>query len=295
MALEEYLHLYTQTEVKSYNARLHRNNHFYEWRDKILQASEGLTFDEPTHVYTYGGEEIPSVTRFIRKWEPQKDWDAIKRNSAKKNGVSFAEIDRAWSTNAIISTNSGTHAHAFGESCFYFYSGEFDKIYPEHQRQVEKEMLLPNFPKEEAICRFWNQMINTEGIIPMLAETRVHTVNIPQFVNYAGTLDLLMYYMNPKTGMEGVFIMDYKTNKSLTSDFNRSRNNMLLAPFNNMYDEDVSKYTLQLSAYQIPIADLGIPVLGRRLIHLRDDGTFLIVSVDDKTSLLKQELRTLDV
>ena len=65
---------------------------------------------------------------------------------------------------------------------------------------------------------------------------------------------------------------------------------MLLEPFSNLWDESQSLYTLQLSAYQIPLEDMGLKVIARRLIHLKDNGDYELVPIEDKTKELRDVL-----
>ena len=65
---------------------------------------------------------------------------------------------------------------------------------------------------------------------------------------------------------------------------------MLLPPFENFYDEAQSLYTLQLSCYQIPLEDIGLKVIGRRLIHLKEDGTYEKIPLKDVTKELRNTL-----
>ena len=65
---------------------------------------------------------------------------------------------------------------------------------------------------------------------------------------------------------------------------------MLLPPFNNYIDQSKSIYTIQLSAYQLGIEQLGYKVSDRKLIWLKDDGTYEKISLDDVTKTLKNTL-----
>ena len=79
----------------------------------------------------------------------------------------------------------------------------------------------------------------------------------------------------------------------LTNDYNRKNNKTLLPPFNGLTNEAMSLYTLQLSAYQIPIQkQLNIPILGRRIVWLKDNGTYEIIPTEDKTDELFNVLST---
>jgi hypothetical protein len=85
-------------------------------------------------------------------------------------------------------------------------------------------------------------------------------------------------------------IYDFKTNASLINEFSRLNNKMMKAPFTYMYDESLGVYTLQLSAYQIPLEDIGLKVIARRIVWLKDDGTYEIRKVPDETVRLREVL-----
>ena len=129
----------------------------------------------------------------------------------------------------------------------------------------------------------------------MLAETKVYSGVNPEIEklnqNYAGTFDLLFYYKDEKDDSKsGLVIFDYKTNAELTKEFSRSYNKMLLPPFENLYDEALSLYTLQLSCYQIPLEDIGLKVIGRRIIWLKDDCTYEKIPLENVTEKLRKTL-----
>jgi hypothetical protein len=64
----------------------------------------------------------------------------------------------------------------------------------------------------------------------------------------------------------------------------------LLPPFGELYEESLSYYTLQLSAYQIPLEDIGLKVIGRRIIWLKDDGTYELIPIKCVTDRLRDAL-----
>jgi hypothetical protein len=57
-----------------------------------------------------------------------------------------------------------------------------------------------------------------------------------------------------------------------------------------LYDESYGLYTIQQSCYQIPLEDIGLKVIGRRLIWLKDDGTYENVRLKDYTKQLREVL-----
>jgi hypothetical protein len=100
-----------------------------------------------------------------------------------------------------------------------------------------------------------------------------------------------MYYKDPNNSeKDGLVILDYKTNKDLYSDFNRNNGVMMFAPFGDMYSESFGAYTLQLSAYQLPLEDIGLKVIARRIIWLKEDGTYELIPVKDVTKTLREVL-----
>ena len=64
----------------------------------------------------------------------------------------------------------------------------------------------------------------------------------------------------------------------------------LLWPFNDYLDQNVSYYTLQQSLYAIPLQNLGLKVLGSRLIWLKNNGIYEKISIDDVSDRLRNTL-----
>ena len=58
-------------------------------------------------------------------------------------------------------------------------------------------------------------------------------------------------------------------------------------PFTDMIDEPISHYTLQFSAYQLMLESIGINIIGRVLIWLKEDGTYQTFKIQDKSEVLK--------
>ena len=259
-----------------------------EIREKIKASFSDIYFKEDTHQYFLpkeGNIEVNCVSNVTHKYIPYANWDEICKRSAAKIGVTPAELKARWSYNSMRSLNSGTHVHEYGESWFYYANGDTDSVLPGFKRQIEKGYFLPNSKKEEAVESFWNWLFKMDCLYPVLAETQVYTKK------YAGTFDLLLYYKHPTDNSKsGLIIADYKTNASLNKDYARSHNQMLLAPFESFYNEDESLYTLQLSLYQIPLEDIGLNVVGRRLVWLKEDGTYELRALKNVTNELRVDL-----
>ena len=157
----------------------------------------------------------------------------------------------------------------------------------------DKNWLIPTRPKEEAIMKFYDELHPTLHFV--LAETKVYTGKNKQLTNlqqdYCGTFDILFYFKDPNDDSKsGLCVFDFKTNKELQKDFSREMGKFLLPPFTDYYEEPLSYYTAQLSCYQIPLEDIGLKVIARRIVWLKDDGNYELIPLNDVTDRLRSVL-----
>ena len=262
-------------------------------RERILESFKDLVFEEGPHKYFLNGNELPSVSHMTHKFEEDIDFTEIAENYAEKNGHDAQYWLDQWKFKNLKATTTGTMVHEYGESLGWLRSGHPELITEANKQKyiADKGWLIPTRPKEEAILKFYNEL--NKDLHFVLAETKVYTgknkglTDLEQ--DYAGTFDLLMYYdCKENPDKSGLVLMDYKTNASLYNSFSRGRSKMLFAPFNDMYAESLSLYTLQLSAYQIPLEDIGLKVVARRIIWLRDNGEYELIPVNDVTNQLRE-------
>ena len=244
-----------------------------ETRAKILNAFKDLEFDEPTHTYNLNGTILPSVTTVLHKFEEPFDGDTIAERYALKNGFTKEYWLDKWKFNNLVAVQTGTAVHEFGESLFYVKAGHPELMCESCKPQYfkDKNWLIPTRPKEEAVIKFYDEL--NPNLHLLLAEAKMFTglnkekTNLKQDV--AGTGDILFYYIDPdKPENNGIAIFDYKNNADLFNDFSRNTGKTLLPPFNDMISEPKSMYTLQLSTYTLPLEDLGLKVIARRLVWL---------------------------
>ena len=268
-----------------------------EIRHKILTEFSDLIFDEGPHKYYLNGVELPSVSHVTHQFKEEEDFNKVAINYAKKNGFTPEYWLDKWKFNNLKATVSGTSIHEYGESLGWMLNGHPEFITQENKVKYipEKNWLIPTRKKEEAILSFWEEVFQDKNTWFVLAETKVYTGKNKELTNlkqdYAGTFDLLWYYKHPTDDSKsGLIILDYKTNKSLEEDFARSKGKFFLAPFSDMYSEALSSYNLQLSAYQIPLEDIGLKVIGRRIIWLKEDGTYELIPTKDYTKELREVL-----
>lgn len=269
-----------------------------ETREKILKAFEDLEFYEEGHKYFLHGQEITlSVSgvghRFIR--EPFNEKLQAARY-AQKHGKTAEYWIKQWKCNSFRATTLGTKTHAYGESLGYLRAGHPELICPMIRPQYNEtyNYLAPIHPKEEAVLKFMDELPGSYHLV--LNETKVYSgknpdtnKNLKELI--CGTFDMLYYYDgdgNPSKA--GFMILDYKTNASLYSDYNRKFSKTLLPPFSNMIEEDLSLYTIQLSLYALMLEDIGISIIDRKIVWLTNEGTYEVISVPDVSNKLRNVL-----
>lgn len=260
-------------------------------REHILTSFKDLEFYEEGHKYLLGGTQIPSVSSLIEDLTPKVDWERIKKGKAKKEGCTVEELTRQWEENNVLSTNNGTSTHLYGEMMMKFLLGEevFDPII---QPQYEKGYLLPYGGKQMAVQKYWQDIYGCSALYPLIPEARMYMPEDNKFgikKLYCGTADLLFALFH--NGEWVLDIMDYKTNISLTNDFSRAKGKMMLSPFNDIIDESLGHYTIQLSLYSLMLMNLGYKVIDRRLIWLKEDGTYEKIALPDITQRLIEYLK----
>jgi len=263
-----------------------------EARRHILDAFQDLEFYEDGHRYLLHGKPLPSASNvahsFVRV--PFDEQRQAVRYAERHGGTPEYWIQQ-WRQNSFRATTLGTKTHAYGESLGYLRAGMPERICPSMQSQYMPKYgyLAPIHPKEEAVLKFMNEMPASMHLV--LNEAMVYSGKNPcQERNLskqiAGTFDML-YYQDGSDGQpDGFVILDYKTNANLQNEYNRKFGRMLREPFADMTEEELSLYTIQLSLYALMLLDVGIPVISRRIIWLKDS-EYEVIPVQDLTEKLR--------
>lgn len=265
-------------------------------RNKILTEFKDLTFIEEGHKYFLNGQQLPSVSEVTHGFcQYPFDEQAQSIAYAEKHGETPQHWLDKWKFTNLKATTSGTLVHEYGESLGWLRNGHPELITESCKTKYvkDKNWLIPTRPKEEAVLKFYDEL--NPNLHFVLAETKVYTGKNKELTNlkqdYCGTFDILFYYKDPVDDEKsGLCIFDFKTNKELTKDYSRENGKMLLAPFGDYYEEPLSYYTAQLSCYQIPLEDIGLKVIARRIVWLRDDGTYELLPLQDVTDRLREVL-----
>lgn len=263
-------------------------------REQILSAFKDLRFEGAEHRYFLGNRELMCVSDVTHKFHEEFDTDRIANNYAHKYGNTAEYWKAEWKRKADDAAAKGTLVHEFAESLMNVRQGNVGGIVESAMSAWNGKELVPRNAKECAVVEFFNRELSSNYYF-VLAETRVYSgVNpgAPKLkTDYAGTFDLLMYKVDVnKPENSGLVIFDYKTNKDLENSFSQRFGKMLYHPFGDMYDENLSLYTLQQSCYQIPLEDIGLKVIERNLVWLKDDGTYELKKLRNVTNTLRAVL-----
>jgi hypothetical protein len=234
-------------------------------KENIKNYFKGLTFKEKEHKYFY--EEKPinkSVSGLIENYYPKFDSKAVSEKIAQFKGVSPEELRASWKMSGDTACNIGNKAHLFGE--FYPYNRN----------------MIPETGMEKAIVSFWESL--PDFIVPFQMELRMFHKDFL----FAGTADILLLNTLNNT----FYLADYKTNKDLFKNYKEEK---MYSHFSELLNCPFNKYQLQLSYYQILFEQTGYKVAGRKLIHLKNDGTHIIYDTVDYTQVLLEDLKTLKI
>jgi hypothetical protein len=265
-------------------------------RNKILSEFKDLVFIEEGHKYFLNGESLPSVSEVTHNFCAYPfDEKAQAIAYAEKHGETAQYWLDKWKFTNLKATTSGTLVHEYGESLGWLKNGHPEFITDSCKQKYvkDKNWLIPTRAKEEAVLKFYNEL--NENLYFVLAETKVYTGKNLELThlnqNYCGTFDILFYYKDPNDDeRSGLCIFDFKTNKDLRKDFSREMGKYLLPPFGDLYEEPLSYYTLQLSCYQMPLEDIGLKVIARRIVWLKEDGEYELIPLQDVTNRLREVL-----
>lgn len=244
-------------------------------REYVLDKFKDIRFIEESHQYFIGDEEYCPVSHVISEYEEHVDWDKKAGEYAKRRRLNKSDVQRSWKLNNLKSTISGTKTHEFGESYVNLMLGHPELICEGNKRQYIKEYntLVPTSSKEESIVKFYDEINKGSSLIltPIGTEMKLSTQYMENTRQVCGTCDLLLWgedLIYPDDS--GFIIGDYKTNKSLYNDYNRRFGVYMHSPFSKFIDESFSHYIIQFNLYQRMLESIGLKIVGRKLIWLKD-------------------------
>ena len=266
-------------------------------RKLILETFCDLEFYEDGHKYLLHGKELHSVSGIGHRFIAFPFDEATQAaRYAEKHGQTADYWIKQWRCNSFRATTLGTKTHEYGESLGYLLAGHPELIRDSIRAQYNEtyNYLAPIHPKEEAVELFMKELPSSYHLV--LNETKVYSGKNPDSSKnlkeqICGTFDMLYWYDgNGDRTKAGFVILDYKTNANLHSEYNRRYGKMLLPPFENLYEEDYGLYVIQLNLYALMLEDIGLPVIARKIVWLRDDKTYEIVDTPNVSDILRKIL-----
>jgi hypothetical protein len=199
-------------------------------------------FYSDSHSYVYLGDSgkpiqiFESVSGFISQFKVPFDSDRISGFVAKKRGVSKQDILNEWAATAKDGTDLGSAMHEWIE---LFYDGKNPSL-PDPINEKKLYDRIINFK------HLYNQRLNKFTSVGQ--EIRIFS----RKWGIAGTLDKL-FYLDPN-----YYVADWKSNKSFSdNDSSDGQRQRLLPPFDDLWDNSLTKYSLQVSTYRAILEDVA--------------------------------------
>lgn len=73
---------------------------------ELWNAFNDISFNEPDHKYTDSkGTLYQSATGWIKQFEPDTDWEEIKKNKAQKLGIPVEQLSKEWERKGDYATH----------------------------------------------------------------------------------------------------------------------------------------------------------------------------------------------
>jgi len=223
---------------------------------------KNFTFDEAAHVYTLDGKIVYGVTSFLNRFVKPFDSDYWSKKKADDEGITQEEMLKRWDDKRDRSCELGHNVHDWIE---HFYENNVTKPTKdaEANERIEKFKLI-----------YESKLKNLESIG---SEIRIFS----RKYNIAGTIDKLYLW-------EGqVIVGDWKTNKQIKTDKDFCFGK-LLYPFEKYKENELNKYSLQISLYQLLLEEAGIESDYGFICHIPGEGEAKIYKLKD----FRADLRT---
>lgn len=211
-----------------------------------------IRFYDDKHIYlNSNNESYRSVTSVLKKLEPKKDWDEIKRKYAKKNKLTVEEVTRMWDHEKDISIIRGKKAHSLKENASLA-SSEFITD--------DAELIPVIAPYMEDGVKINKSMKLTDGVYPEV----ILWIDRVKLAGQADKIEIINNTIN---------VYDYKTNKKIEKESFRNYmgdSDKLSYPCGHLDACNFNIYSLQLNmyAYMIKRHNPSMTIGKMEIIHL---------------------------
>ena len=240
-------------------------------------------FDPITHSYKYYdnfGKPIQvfePVSGFISQFKKPFDSENISKFVARKQNKTQRQILDEWAATAKEGTDLGSKVHEWIED---YYNGNNPPL-PESKTEEEDKFFSElgigdtfdlNGRARERIESFLK--IHKERLYKLDAKKQEFRIFSRKW-GIAGTLDVL-FHLNTK-----FYVGDWKTNKKFTDDDHKDGTRQkLLYPFDDLWDNNLTGYSLQISTYRLMLQEVGFETDGGFLVWLGPNESKLYKTLD---------------
>lgn len=213
-------------------------------------------FEPEEHVYTYDGKVMRGTTTFLNRFVIPFESDYYSKKKAEERGITQEEILEEWDSIRDRACDLGNMVHDYIEN---FYINESTELTDD----------------EEANARIleWHKIYDNR--LHHLESVATEIKMFSTKYNIAGTADKLYLY-------DGQLIIgDWKTNKKIKTDKDFCFRKFLKWPFDNLKENEINKYSMQLSMYAIMLEDIGLKVSSMFICHIPPEGECKVYKIKD--------------
>lgn len=224
-----------------------------------------FVFETNEHVYTYNNEIMSGCTTFLNRFIIPFESEYWAQKKADEKGITKEEMLLEWDVIRDRSCYLGTLVHDYIEN---FYE--------------KKSTTLTEDDEANERIKFWHEIY--ENKLKVLESVGSEIKVFSKKYNIAGTIDKLFLYNGE------LIIGDWKTNKKIKTDKDFSFNKKMLFPFEHLKENEINKYSLQLSLYAILLEEAGLEVSSMFICHIPHSGECKIYKIKDLRAELKNYL-----
>lgn len=194
-------------------------------------------FNENSHTYTYLGNSgkpiqvFESVTSFINRFKKKEDWVKLAGFVARRDGIPTSKVLEQWENKGKVAVTLGSAVHKWIEDYYNGLDPKTPDLFKEDPRVLERIEKFKDLHQEKL-----------HKLTPVKQEFRLFS----RKWNIAGTTDAI-FKIEPD-----YFVGDWKTNeKFTTNDHPKGRFKKLLYPFEDLWENSLNIYSIQLSLYRL--------------------------------------------
>lgn len=226
-------------------------------------------FDEIPHKYYLAGVNLPSATGIPHRFVKPVDWAYWHKKKGDEMGIEAHEVKAMWQATTDSACLLGSNIHKFIEN----HIGKVPQIIEDYTS--EEQVMIHSF------LHFYENRLNK--LIPIAQELRMFS----EGMQLCGTLDNLSWKPDAEGDGGKLYMIDYKTNKAWEDDNNKKYSRMTNV-FSTEWDNKANHYSMQLSVYNLMLAEAGIYADDMLVIYIpREDETTLIRCKDYTPQLKK--------